>query len=580
MTESKAILAHPAYECYPQWDIYSPSLPARSRLFHLEPIGIGTFHIESLTSYIARLAAEHCVSSRKLLCVEALNPIGKATEYYRTSPHFSAYQINGMGGFVEVTVAAFEQLTLREDLRYMTLQTWGNSLSYQQLLRKKRAWCTHCYEERLRDGEPPYELLMWSLDAVTICIKHSTRLCDECPHCKYQLPFLATDYYPGYCSRCRKWLGTFDAAKSERTEETVTKADLSRQFQIQHTVGELLSSTKNIKYPPSSRSFIANLIKLIEKSANGSINIFSHIVGIWSGTIRRLLASETKLSLANLCQICSRLNVTALDLLAEQGNVEDLKRRHIVLEDVSAFRIIRPWSEVEGNLKAALKEHPPPSMEATARKLAYYPPKIKRHFPDLCEQIIFRYREYQRSTRPFPETIVKAFQVALKESPPPSLQMVFRRMGCVNTGSYYYRHYKDLCLKVSKRFKEYRNIPFNKNKDRMRLEAVLAEEPPPPFSEVARRFKHNREFIRRNFPELSQAIASRYTHYQSAIRKENADRLRSVIREAIGQIAASELYVSEARVKEYAKQQIAKVGRDSLFKQALREVKSEMGLIK
>ena len=53
-----------------------------------------------------------------------------------------------------------------------------------------------------------------------------------------------------------------------------------------------------------------------------------------------------------------------------------------------------------------------------------------------------------------------------------------------------------------------------------------------------------------------------------------------MIREVIEQIIASGLYVSEARVKEYAKQQIAKIGRDSLFKQALREVKSEMDLIK
>ncbi|HEY0323630.1 MAG TPA: hypothetical protein VGC66_21935 [Pyrinomonadaceae bacterium] len=112
------------------------------------------------------------------------------------------------------------------------------------------------------------------------------------------------------------------------------------------------------------------------------------------------------------------------------------------------------------------------------------------------------------------------------------------------------------------------------------MEATFIEEPPPSFSEVARRFRHNREFIRRKFPELSKAITAQYTHYQSAVHKETAERLRNVIREVIEQIIASGLYVSEARVKEYAKQQIAKIGRDSLFKQALREVKSEMDLIK
>lgn len=580
MTESKVIPAKPACEFYSQWDLKSPSLPPRSRLFRLEPVGVGTAHVESLTSYIARLAAEHCVSPRKLLCAEILEPVGKATHHYGAAPYFSAYQINGMGNLVELTVTAFEQLTLREDLRYMTLRMWGNILSHQQLLRKNRAWCTSCYEERLIAGKLPYEMLIWSLKSVTVCIKHHEKLCDRCPHCKNQLPFLATDYYPGYCSRCRNWLGTSNTAKFKRTRETVAKAEMSQQFQIQHSVGELLSNTAAIKFSPSYQSFIANLIKLIEKSANSSINMFSNIVGIWSGTIRRLLASKSKISLENLCQICSRLNIAPLDWLAEQGNEEDLKRQHIVFGDSRSLGMIIFWSEIEGKLKASLQEHPPPSIEATARHLGYYPTKIKRYFPELCEQIISRYKEYRKNTHPPPEKIRKAFMVALKESPPPSLQIVFRRLGCQDTGYYYYYHYRDLCLKVSKRFRRHRTTCFNKSKDHKRLEAILVEEPPPSFSEVARQFRRKRDFLRKKFPELSKAITARHQHYQSALRKEKAERLRNVIREAVGQITASGLYISEARVKEHAKQQLPKLGRGSLFKQALREVKAETGMIK
>jgi hypothetical protein len=282
----------------------------------------------------------------------------------------------------------------------------------------------------------------------------------------------------------------------------------------------------------------------------------------------------------NLCQICSRLNITALDLLAEQGNEEYLKRRHIVPEDIYSLVTITSWSEIEIKLKAMLQEYPPPSMEAVARKLGYYPPKIRLRFPELCEQIISRYKEHQKDSHPSPAEVRRVFRIALKEVPPPSLQMIIRSLGCKSTGYYYYRNYGDLCLKVSKRFKEYRTICFNKSKDRRRLEAALAEEPPPSFSEVARRFRRKRDFLRQKFPELSKAITARYKHYQSALRKENAYRLRNVIREVIGQIIASGFYISEAKVKEHAKQQLPKLGRGSLFKQALREVKSEMGLIK
>jgi hypothetical protein len=67
---------------------------------------------------------------------------------------------------------------------------------------------------------------------------------------------------------------------------------------------------------------------------------------------------------------------------------------------------------------------------------------------------------------------------------------------------------------------------------------------------------------------------------RALVRKENAMNLPNVIREAVGKITASGLYVSEARVKDHAQQQLPKLGRCSLFKQALREVKSEMGLIR
>jgi hypothetical protein len=84
-------------------------------------------------------------------------------------------------------------------------------------------------------------------------------------------------------------------------------------------------------------------------------------------------------------------------------------------------------------------------------------------------------------------------------------------------------------------------------------------------------------FIRRKFPELSKAITSRYIAHRDAYRKLKAEQLRNEIRAAIKQITASELYVSEARVREHVKKRLTNLGRDSLFKQALREVKTEVG---
>jgi hypothetical protein len=54
----------------PEWTLMPAPMPPRSRLYSLEPIGIGTPQTESLTSYISRLAAAHSVRVRDLVIGE------------------------------------------------------------------------------------------------------------------------------------------------------------------------------------------------------------------------------------------------------------------------------------------------------------------------------------------------------------------------------------------------------------------------------------------------------------------------------------------------------------------------------
>ena len=54
-------------------DLWSPqalNIRPCSHLFSLKPIGIGTSATESLSSYLCRLANEHCVSLQKLVTQE------------------------------------------------------------------------------------------------------------------------------------------------------------------------------------------------------------------------------------------------------------------------------------------------------------------------------------------------------------------------------------------------------------------------------------------------------------------------------------------------------------------------------
>ncbi len=48
----------------------SLTIPTVSRLYSLEPIGVGTPLTESISSYLTRLAQEHCVTPKKLIMGE------------------------------------------------------------------------------------------------------------------------------------------------------------------------------------------------------------------------------------------------------------------------------------------------------------------------------------------------------------------------------------------------------------------------------------------------------------------------------------------------------------------------------
>jgi hypothetical protein len=114
---------------YPFWDLSLPAIPARSRLYPLEPIGVGTSEVESLSSYLTRLAAEHCLSLGTLF-EEMMAPLVResnslsTTKYSEVPPSGATRAINGMGVTAATCIQTFELLTTRTDLRWLTTMTW------------------------------------------------------------------------------------------------------------------------------------------------------------------------------------------------------------------------------------------------------------------------------------------------------------------------------------------------------------------------------------------------------------------------------------------------------------------------
>lgn len=250
------------------WDLQKPIVPAQSRLFHLEPIGVGTLFVESLMSYIARLAQWHCVTPRQLILKEiAPQMIHKgypATRWFNTIQRlFSScsplIKGNEVAGIMAISlIQALEELTLRQDLSRLSLLRQVSSLLEGSQLRKHLAWCPICLEEWRQAKRAIYLPLIWLVQDLNICPQHREQpLRQHCLHCQQLFPPLTGCSRPGFCSKCHSWLGNIPAKqKHQQLDPKGMEWDLffpdplTWQLFWIDDLEELLTKTEQPFYPP------------------------------------------------------------------------------------------------------------------------------------------------------------------------------------------------------------------------------------------------------------------------------------------------------------------------------------------
>lgn len=265
-------------------ELWSPKpleIPKRSRLFSLEPIGVGTPDTESLSSYLCRLAQEHCVTSGKLIVGE-IAPQMMGEEYKVTlitkniSTLFSNSDakpaINGMRTKTQSLVQALEELTQRKDLNFLSLLTWKGVINERGLFRQYRAWCPQCNEQWRQETKVIYEPLLWSFRKVDVCLHHNCLLIDECPHCSSYLPVIANSLQLGFCSRCKGWLGSRGEGKP-----VLTTDELEWNHYNIRSIGDLIAVAPNLGSQPTLENLTRKLQLILfsfERAVNQDLTQF------------------------------------------------------------------------------------------------------------------------------------------------------------------------------------------------------------------------------------------------------------------------------------------------------------------
>lgn len=393
-----------------------PALSARTRLYHLEPRGVGSPAVESLTGYLMRLAEAHCVPTSALVAEELLpemrlrgcgtRPV--ATWFLDHGPHF-----NGTSDIAGDAIEALTRLTGRQDLAYLTMRPWAEAFAPYGLVRlgkHARAWCGACYAEAFERGTPLYELLLWSIADVTVCPRHRVPLSESCPYdeCAQVFPVIAAHARPGHCSRCQRLLhrhGNGPASASTSGEATGWRLWVAQQ------IGALLATTPALTAVPTQAAGLAALEAFIHAqcgSGPGAYGLFARTVDIHANLLGRWRKGCSRPTIDLLLRVCYHLDVSLEAFL--EGDTRGLNkaacppvamaRRRQPRRPPAAQDTDRLRQGIEDALSAT--ESPSPSVAETARRLGCTSAVLVRLFPAACRTIADRYqaaRARQREER-------------------------------------------------------------------------------------------------------------------------------------------------------------------------------------
>ena len=396
---------------YATEELWSPrklQLPERSRLYHLPPVGIGTPLVESLTSYIARLAESHSVLPSVLISKEITPYLKKVFAKGLSSRRLRALfdrarALNGTGEIAIDFVQALETLTLRSDLRFLTLLSCASILPPRGLFRSYKAWCPVCYQKWDLFRQVVYEPLLWAIETVKVCPQHQKPLYLYCPHCHKQPPLLEWQSRSGYCSICGKWLGS-SCDSFERS--TLSPEELKKQIWVTDTIGELIIAVSHLPSPLPRENVVKAMRAAIDLVTKGNIAAFASRLGIPKNTVWMWHAGKALPQLDVLLKIGYCLEISLLDfLLPEQEATQSLKISLQKSPERLCNKRISPKSfdsdRVEEVLLVCLatSEEPPPTMKEVAQQLGYDRRTISRRFPELCHAISTRYQSYRKALR-------------------------------------------------------------------------------------------------------------------------------------------------------------------------------------
>jgi hypothetical protein len=486
-------------------------IPRRSELYHLEPIGVGTPYVESLSGYVARVAQEHFLPIYALL--RHLRPLPPSLFDMMLSLSHDIRAVNGSGVIASDLVEALEAMTMRRDLVWTTMLPSVNVLPRAGLIRARRAWCPACYGTWHEKGQAVYDPLLWTLEAVTVCPIHKILLTSSCPNCKAQPLHLTRRLQPGFCARCGCWLGRSSGeTSSDQTLESME--DAKWLFWKAESMGELLASGAKVMALPRDQ-MSRTLRRCLEKYSWGSVSRFASEFKLTGGVLIHWLQGKQRPLLGTVLRLAYKLDLTVVNFLC--GNLEPEGASLREMSDlegpagrVTTVKLPLSRDEVKQVLTLAASSNQRETLKAVVSRTGWTEGRVRYNFPELCVTIVGRHTELHGKRVDKCETL-PILQAALEEYPPPTVTAVAERTG-------------SSILALKRNFPELMRQIADRRRGKLKwvgvdLTNILTHDPPVSLRHAARMVGISTGWMRKKFPVAAKAIVQRFEEHTKARKK-------------------------------------------------------------
>lgn len=269
-------------------------MPPRSYLPSIQPIGLGTPQVESLSSFCSRLFDLVPTTQARLwldLIDRTVLPenlkVREGEDRYRFSSSMRRASIaaSGMGLIAERSALILGQATGLGGLRNTSLLPLKSAVDDIDTIRKVGAWCPVCLWEWKQMGSPLYRPLAWLLEGIEACAVHGIHLRNTCSACGSKSEFLPVDARCGYCPSCMEFLGCSTSNLSPK-ESSPSKWDIFAAEAVAGILGDLG------RFDGANPRFSENLRLLLSGAV--SLNSASEKIGMRAATLRSWMDGKHK----------------------------------------------------------------------------------------------------------------------------------------------------------------------------------------------------------------------------------------------------------------------------------------------